>query len=54
MAIDSHSGEMERLTPRVADESAPRPEACVYSPAGRQIAYSRVIEGWNQIFVVEC
>lgn len=54
MAVHSHTGAMQRLTPRVTDESAPRPEACVYSPDGCQIAYSRVIAGWNQIFVAEC
>jgi WD40 repeat protein len=46
-----------RLTPRGDDASAPRPEACVFSPAGDQIAFvRRVAQGSttsNQIFVVK-
>jgi Tol biopolymer transport system component len=45
-----------RLTARAEDADAPRPEACVFSPEGRRIAYvRRVLEGDtrdNQIFVV--
>jgi hypothetical protein len=31
-----------------------RPEACVFSPHGNQIAYMRDVDGCNQIFVAEC
>jgi len=52
---DVASGRTERLTPRVPDAIAPRPEACVFSPDGRRIAYvRRVANGgaeYNQIFV---
>ncbi len=33
--------------------SAPLPEACVFSPCGRKIAYVRQVGGWNQVFVLE-
>ena len=40
-----------------AGESQPRPEACVFSPDGSQIAYVQPVvragATWNQIFVVE-
>ncbi len=53
---DLDSGLSTRLTARSDDESAPRPEACVFSPSGRQIAYiRRILDGdtrFNQIFVV--
>lgn len=49
-------GSTVRLTEKVADASAPRPEACVVSPDGRSIAYMRVITtpqgSHSQIFVV--
>ncbi len=45
-----------RLTQRTNDATAPRPEACVFSPDGRRIAYVRPMERngvmYNQIFVV--
>lgn len=45
-----------RLTPRTEKASAPRPEACVFSPDGRHIAYVRRVPNkqgeFNQIFVV--
>lgn len=49
-------GRTERLTVGVDGEDAPRPEACVFSPAGDQIAYvRRPADGngrrFNQIFV---
>ncbi|MCC6492823.1 MAG: DUF3748 domain-containing protein [Pirellulales bacterium] len=51
------NGETRRLTPRAAAESAPRPEACVFSPDGRRIAYVRPVAAtgrWhNQVFVAE-
>jgi hypothetical protein len=53
---DTASGAATRLTPRSKDATAPRPEACVFSPDGSRIAYVRPVvrEGatFNQIFVV--
>jgi hypothetical protein len=49
---DATSGQTIRLTPRSPDATAPRPEACVFSPDGSRIAYVRTIDGCNQIFVV--
>jgi Tol biopolymer transport system component len=52
----TESGDTERLTPRAEDATAPRPEACVFSPDGGRIAYVRPVprDGLihNQIFVV--
>jgi hypothetical protein len=52
---NSESGAATRLTPRSNDVSAPRPEACVFSPDGNHIAYLRPVvrEGatFNQIFI---
>jgi hypothetical protein len=51
------TGETQPLTEQFSEEESPRPEACVFSPNGNQIAYVRpVIVGgsrWNQIFVCE-
>lgn len=53
---DANSGVTTRLTPRYDDASAPRPEACVFSPDGRKIAFVRRLPSpkilCNQIFVV--
>lgn len=53
---DRDTGAATRLTPRSDNSTAPRPEACVFSPDGRQIAYVRPVarDGatFNQIFVV--
>jgi hypothetical protein len=53
---DAASGVGTRLTPRAADDEAPRPEACVFSPDGHEIAYVRSMpaggERYNQVFVV--
>jgi WD40 repeat protein len=55
---DSSSGESTRLTSKSEKGSpaAPRPEACVFSPDGSQIAFVRPVsrdgETHNQIFVV--
>jgi len=53
---DAATGETVRLTPRSDDAAAPRPEACVFSPRGNQIAHARPVRSekgtWNQIFVV--
>jgi hypothetical protein len=50
------SGISTRVTARATDDSAPRPEACVFSPNGRQIAYVRRMPHgatqFNQIFTV--
>lgn len=52
---DLATGRTTRLTPRYAD-LPPRPEACVFSPDGRKIAFVMPVrlEGtvWNQVFVV--
>jgi hypothetical protein len=53
---DAQTGQTRRLTRRSDDNTAPRPEACVFSPDGTQIAYVRPVwmkNAWfNQIFVV--
>lgn len=38
---DAATGATRRLTPRSADALAPRPEACVFSPDGKKIAFVR-------------
>lgn len=51
---DVASGDTRRLTVPVADESAPRPSACVFSPDGQRIAYSRRMPDGNEhLFVVD-
>ena len=47
---DVATGATTRLTPRTAN--VPRPEACVFSPDGRRIAFVRRVAGANQICVV--
>ena len=53
---DVASGQTRRLTPRTDDASAPRSEACVFSPDGKRIAFVRPLpsprELANQICVV--
>jgi Tol biopolymer transport system component len=49
---DAASGKTHRLTPRSDDATAARPEACVFSPDGKKIAYVRRIGESNQIFVL--
>jgi hypothetical protein len=53
---DVANGCTARLTPRASDATAPRPEACVFSPDGRRIAYVLRVPGggaeYNQICVV--
>ena len=50
------SGVTYRLTPSTDEAHAPRPEACVFSPKGKHIAYIRPVtsrgETWNQVFVL--
>ena len=48
---DVASGRTTRLTKRAA--GPPRPEACVVSPDGRQVAFVRTVGGWNQVFAVD-
>ncbi len=52
----TESGETYRLTAQFPNSQAPRPEACVFSPSGQEIAYVRAVRSgdkdWNQIFVV--
>ena len=56
-ATDTRTGATSRLTPRCDAAAAPRPEACVFSPDGRRIAYIRHMASpetlANQIFCVE-
>ena len=57
--VNAATGESRRLTEQpAADQAAPRPEACVFSPDGRQIAFVRPVRSsdgstWNQVFVVD-
>ena len=63
MMVDVRSGVSSRLTEAVHGVSSPRPEACVFSPDGSQIAYVRTMpdvttagspaNAHNQIFVVD-
>ena len=54
---DVDSGQTKRLTSRTDDDSAPRPEACVFAPDGNSIAFVRrqpsPSQPANQICVVE-
>lgn len=56
-ATSIESGETLRLTEPRGGDSAPRPEACVFAPAGHRIAYVRRVSGhqgtWNQVCVVD-
>jgi Tol biopolymer transport system component len=57
MVVEAASGRTRRLTNRAAAAEAPRPEACVFSPDGRQIAYVRRVAQaggrFNQVFVCD-
>ncbi|MEO7797528.1 MAG: DUF3748 domain-containing protein [Opitutaceae bacterium] len=50
------TGKFHRLTPKSSGLGAPRPEAVVFSPDGKQIAYLRDVtmgaEAFSQIFVI--
>jgi hypothetical protein len=52
---NASTGEGRRLTPRHVADVAPRPEACVFAPDGRRIAYVRPVPSggtvYNQVFV---
>lgn len=59
--VDAADGHVRRLTPPVHDATAPRPEACVFSPDGKRIACLRTVptplpgggqRDCNQVFVV--
>lgn len=56
-ATSTATGRTHRLTEPRAGDFAPRPEACVFSPAGDRIAYVRRVamgnEVWNQVCVVD-
>jgi hypothetical protein len=53
---DASSGVTTRLTPRSDDATAPRPEACVFSPDGKKITFVRRVPSGdrmcNQIHVL--
>jgi hypothetical protein len=53
---DVASGKSFRLTTRSDDAARPRPQACVFAPDGKRIAFVRPVEiggrVWNQVFVV--
>jgi hypothetical protein len=53
---DARSGKTTRLTRRTDNASAPRPEACVFAPDGRTIAFTRRLPSpehpANQICVI--
>jgi hypothetical protein len=55
--IDAEGGGSLRLTTADSAVGPPRPEACVFSPDGRQVAFMRHVAGssgrHNQIFVVD-
>lgn len=60
MTVNPATGESRRLTEKTsaAEELPPRPEACVFSPDGRQIAYVRPVPTtagpvFNQLFIVD-
>ena len=48
--IDTLAGTVTPLTAK--REEPPRPEACVFSPDGKRIAFVRTIAGSNQICCV--
>ncbi len=54
---DVDTGRGTRLTPRTNDATAPRAEACVFSPDGRRVTFVRRVASdagmFNQIFVVD-
>ncbi len=57
MTVDAATGKSTRITPPSPAEERPRPEACVFSPDGRHIAFCREIASptgrFNQVCVVE-
>ncbi|HWH70415.1 MAG TPA: DUF3748 domain-containing protein, partial [Candidatus Sulfotelmatobacter sp.] len=53
---ETFTGQTTRMTVRNEDASAPRPEACVFSPDGQRIAFVRPVSTpqgqFNQVFLV--
>ncbi|OWK46972.1 DUF3748 domain-containing protein [Fimbriiglobus ruber] len=49
---DATEGRMTRLTPKDSTAPAPRSQACVFSPDGKQIAFVRRVSVANQICLV--
>ena len=53
---NTSSGNTYQATTQFSEQESPRPEACVFSPDGKRIAYVRPVtnqdETWNQIFVL--
>lgn len=47
------TGNTWRLTARSGLDNDPSPQACVFSPDGSKIAYTRFVEEFQQIFVVD-
>lgn len=50
MLCDVNTGQLKRLTPRTS--SPPLPDAVVFSPDGKRIAYSRRVAGLTQLFML--
>jgi Tol biopolymer transport system component len=50
MLCEIASGRMQRLTQRTSQP--PSSDAVVFSPDGKQVAFMRDVDGFNQIFVV--
>ena len=50
MTCDVQTGNCRRVTPRT--DRSPDGEAVVWSPDGLNIAYSRIVGGWRQLFIV--
>ncbi|MDR1789057.1 MAG: DUF3748 domain-containing protein [Opitutaceae bacterium] len=50
--FDMDTGALTRLTPKRPRADAPSPLACVISPDGAQVAYTRPVNGVSQIFTV--
>jgi hypothetical protein len=57
MTVAVLSGESIRVTPNTSAQNPPRPEACVFSPDGRRIAYVRETASpagrFNQIYIAD-
>jgi Tol biopolymer transport system component len=49
---DATTGRTMRLTAPTPGPDSPRPEAVVFSPDGRQVAFVRNVSGHNQVFIV--
>ena len=51
--VDAATGKVTTLTEPTEPEESPRPEACVFSPCGKQIAFVRRRESANPICIVD-